>query len=493
MNKTRKRFLLALILSTLLLTALLTANASEEFDVALEPMVKDILKDSGEYALFNLSITNQLSKIRYFKVYTKDTLEWGIDTDERGNVIKVFPKQSTSTIVKIRPIDKRKNLGQYEIALIVKSQATDEKIEKTATVGIVTTGPPRNYTPSVRVNVRVPETEIDPRDDLIVRVYVENMNPQHLSKVNIRLDSDLFNEEKVIELGSLEGKMQEFAIDLDDSLAPTSAYVLVSVIIPTDEKVYDWRQDPVSFEIEQYSSLKRDVDEKSGLLTKKRTITFSNDANIKKDAIIKIETNWFKNVFTSTFPKATIIKEGGKRYLSWDISLKAKSKDGLDSDTIRIYENYLPILITILIIILAILAYYRFRSPVIINKSYSEVRTKGEGISGMKIKIHVKNRTKGTLEDVKIIDKIPNIVEVSREFKIGTLRPSSILRHSKRATILKWEISSLEAFEERMITYKIMSKLSILGGLALPPAMITFRDTKGKQLINRSNRIMLTG
>ena len=73
-------------------------------------------------------------------------------------------------------------------------------------------------------------------------------------------------------------------------------------------------------------------------------------------------------------------------------------------------------------------------------------------------------------------------MDIKKEFAEGTLKPSRILQHHKKGLIVKWNIASLDAFEERIISYKIKSKLSILGTLTLPPMTVTCKDKQGKGL-----------
>ena len=111
-----------------------------------------------------------------------------------------------------------------------------------------------------------------------------------------------------------------------------------------------------------------------------------------------------------------------------------------------------------------------------------------EGISEMKIIIHLKNRTSDVVNNIFISEKIPRLGELIKESYLGTLEPSKILIHEKRGTIVKWELPSLEPFEERIITYRIKSKLSIVGGIRLPPTRVKFDTKKGRERIIFSNK-----
>jgi len=112
------------------------------------------------------------------------------------------------------------------------------------------------------------------------------------------------------------------------------------------------------------------------------------------------------------------------------------------------------------------------------------------GISEIKILLHVKNRSNFTIDEIDITDTIPHIGEMDKEIQIGTIKPVSIAKHKRIGTIVKWQIISLEKYEERIITYRIRSKLSILGGLILPAAKLKFKE-KGKDRVVKSSKLKL--
>ena len=80
---------------------------------------------------------------------------------------------------------------------------------------------------------------------------------------------------------------------------------------------------------------------------------------------------------------------------------------------------------------------------------------------------------------------------MDKEIQIGTIKPVNIAKHKRIGTIVKWQIISLEKYEERIITYRIRSKLSILGGLILPAAKLKFKE-KGKERVVKSSKLKLS-
>jgi hypothetical protein len=134
--------------------------------------------------------------------------------------------------------------------------------------------------------------------------------------------------------------------------------------------------------------------------------------------------------------------------------------------------------------------YYMFRSPVVAYKSSEILSLRHGGISELKIQLDVRNRSKTILKNVHIIDKLPNLLDYQKETKVGLLEPDRVLRHEKKGTILKWDCGSLEPFEERVLTYRAVSRLSILGGLSLPPSFISY-DREGIEGSTTSNVLYL--
>ena len=106
----------------------------------------------------------------------------------------------------------------------------------------------------------------------------------------------------------------------------------------------------------------------------------------------------------------------------------------------------------------------------------------------MHVSLAVRNRGSATIEGIDITDIIPDLVQIEKGLLIGTLHPSKILRHERKGTIVKWDIKRLDSGEERVITYKISTKLPILGGFTLSAANVRF-SYQGKSFSVNSNKL----
>ena len=100
----------------------------------------------------------------------------------------------------------------------------------------------------------------------------------------------------------------------------------------------------------------------------------------------------------------------------------------------------------------------------------TETRINEGGISKIKIVLEIKSISKKPIKNLTVVDYIPNISDISKEFIEGTLRPSQMLLHKKKGTILTH------------------SKLSIIGNFRLPRAKVIFKRNK-KEVHSYSNSV----
>ncbi len=95
------------------------------------------------------------------------------------------------------------------------------------------------------------------------------------------------------------------------------------------------------------------------------------------------------------------------------------------------------------------------------------------------------------MKNIKISDKVPHLAEVLKDFEVGVLHPSKILKHPSKGTIIKWEIEQLDAGEERIMTYSVQTKLSILGNIKVQGAIAKFDTEAGKTRAYKSNKNLI--
>ena len=150
-----------------------------------------------------------------------------------------------------------------------------------------------------------------------------------------------------------------------------------------------------------------------------------------------------------------------------------------EQESIVITTNYWIGIIILILIIIGIVAYYIFRSPIVGWKEL-EIIEKSEGLNKIKVLLTIRNRSNKKIEDIKIYDYVPSIASVEEGDYIGTTKPTKIMTHSVKGQRITWEIERLDPYEERILLYRIKTKLPVLGNIKLTPAKIKF-IYKGKE------------
>jgi len=235
--------------------------------------------------------------------------------------------------------------------------------------------------------------------------------------------------------------------------------------------------DPVTKTINvlEYSNIVKKAMPTYAFLKSSSDISFFNDGNVEKSVNYTLPTSIFKQIFTSEDPNGNVVTKDGLRSIVWTFSLAPQ-----ETKDIKVTINYRPLFIIVILVLAAVILYFVFRSAVIVKKQAVLLSGDSEDSSNVKVQLYVRNRTGRLIENIKVMDKVPAIAEINKDFPVGTMHPSKVIRHEKKGTIVKWDIPTLETYEERIITYNIRSKLKIIGGVRLPSAMIKYKNRIGR-------------
>lgn len=473
-----KRWILFLI--TLVISSLSVYATS--FEIEAIPIKEDIeIQESAEY---QLKITNYHNKEQSLRIYSLDYPTWDVQTDPIINPITVSlkPGDSETLDLVVRPLDYQNILrGPHFINLKVRSKETNEAMNVPLKVVITSRDYLiQGYVPTVLPNIIVP-SEVDPRDEIDISITLNNQNIINYSKLRIDIDStkEELKDTINVELGPLEDKTFNINKKLDDLNIPEKVEVTVSVYRDEDNREI---VKPVTIPIEilEYSWKEEGEIVKKFLRTEKAYRYYSNNPDYMEE--VRIESSFFKALFSTTEPKAKLLKDGLKRYFIWDVTL-----DENNSMEIKIVESYRMLFVALILIIVLVVVYFFMRSPVVIEKHVTEITRRDGGIDKMKIILTIKNRSNKKIHAVELFEILPNLVDLEPDLCIGTMKPDKIYHHDKKGYKIKWNIESLEVGEERVLSYKIKSKLPIIGGLSLPIAMSNFicNNKSGKAHSNR--------
>jgi len=469
-----------LVLFVIIFSLYISIVYAASFDATATPINDRIIID--EFATFELTVKNNLGKADEYRIYTLAFPTWDIRTEPIANPItlELEPGEEGSVELVVDPL-KIRDIGAYQVGVNVRSKLTNNVITVPLKVTILSTEPLiQGYVPTVVTGVEIPK-KIDPRQEVPIKISLNNQNIIDYPDLVIKLESDLIRETINVQLGPKEDKTLELTANLDPLTPPQEDNLVVSVF-KGDRSIIN----PIvrKIEIIEYEQQELIKEDKKFLLTRSYYDFVSN--NNEYEGKFKVETTLLDSIFSSTNLKANTITEDGKRYFVFDIKLENNSMQ------VIITKNFIPLFAAILLLIAAVISYYVLRSPFLMIKEASNTVKSEGGISEMTVILHIKNRSKNKIREIEITDYIPALVTVGHDVSIGSLQPTKVLRHEKKGTTLvKWSIDTLDASEERVLSYRIKSKLSILGSFSLPVANAVFKSND-KTMTSTSNRLSVS-
>ena len=473
------RLTLGVLACFLLLLSL--AQAASPWDSSIIDVNSEIKK--GEDAIAEVSITNNELGDDIYRI-SVDTFSFNVRSDPSSAYLsgmRSTGRDQHKTRLLFKP-QAGLEPGTYQIPITIKASKEGTARTHFFFIRLRSDEPEiRDYFAAVDRILKIP-SEIDPRQPIPIEINLKNRNAKNITSLTIYLKSNLFEQTINERLAPLESKVLKTEIKLNPLTPPQDGIVELQMLVD-NQTVQPIIKEP--FSILEYSDVvEKDAAPIGGLLSTERKKEVTNNGNSRKTHRIELKTSFIDSFFTRSDPQSYTINKEDATYLAWDIVLGPN-----ESKTITTTTSYVPLFAVLVLGLAGVICYFVFRSPIVIEKEASVLSTKEGGIAKMKILLHVKNRTGKAFDKVVIVDKVPNLVELDKESELGTIRPTRVFQSPKEGTTLKWEIGGLERFEERLITYKINSKLTILGGINLPTAMVTFSDKKGKEQITRSNRL----
>ncbi len=453
------------------------------FKIEMSPVSEDsgkIYKD--EVAEFQVTITNLIDKEDKYLVYSLNP-SWIISTDEPA--LKVESGKSKTFVVYIDPTSSVTNSGIYSLKIDVKSVSSGNVLSSNQEL-IIKSDSYRTFIPAISVIPTVDfDNVVDLRDKFDVKIRLVNRNALDIPKLTVFVESSLFQDsyETAISPNSEMIKLLTYNVD---PYTPPRTDVLKVQVYYDGEMITDKR---IEYEIQENKLFfTREVKEANKFLYSKYLVTLQNLGNVKSSEKFSYKLSSFKNKFTTTNPVANFIKSEPVSSLEFNVELEPS--EILEVEIVTDYRAFVYTTSSIIFLALLILfLYFTLRSPVVVTKKATVVSEKDGGTSEIKILLNLKNRTNKLLENITVIDRIPDITEIEEEFSLGTLKPTKIVRNSKKGTLIRWDFPNVEGFEERLITYRIHSKLGILGSFSLPAAMVRFEQPNGKKRAVKSKAV----
>jgi len=446
------------------------AQESQTFTVAVSPEKQTI--HSNETAIFDLTIFNNGQNGNIFEVFSSDLI-WAVQTDKS---LFVPSRKNFHAQLIIKPNDFSQ--GIHSVPINIKKVGSSEFVKKTIYVEVSDFQPMNNFLPAFRGNASMKYIAL-PGDEISISLTVENLNRRNMNDVIIKLRSSVINKDYTTSLEPREKKSFTFRTIVDNSIPPQNDLLKIIITKSENGKDYRYETNSLQYQILPKENIVFSEEKESGFLRVEEITRITNRGNIAKNVDYSKKANFLKRLFSSVNPKATVV--GGNYEWSIHVDVNEERK-------IVVTTNYTILAIIAIMLIVSAALYFLLRSPLSVKKHAIIISAKEGGISEMKIQINVHNRSRKKLKNISLIDLIPKIADVEKKFDPNIIAPAEIIKNDKRGTLLKWNIAELGASEEHILMYKMISKISILGGATLPVVVAKFETEDGKERTTFSNK-----
>ena len=472
---------IAMLFFAAVLAAIVMTNLAyaADFSVNVSNVKDDITTD--ETAKFIAVIKSDSSKILEVKVYSPD-VEWNVPEQ----IAKIGSNSKANVNIDITPT-KYIGVGVYGVKINFKDEKTGEILEKILYVNVRPPGEPvSTYLPSINMEVVMPNV-VDPSKEVKAVFEIENQNTLNLRDLVLKVKSDIseFNQQETFDLGSVPDRESIEIVFKPNSVQPPGEYKL-NFEIYYNNKVIE-TADPKKIQISTVKPayLEETSVDKISFIRTKTAVKYTSQSNVEDKQTKRFQMGIIQSAISYIDGyNSRMTKEDGKRYLAVDVELKPG-----ETKTIYVITDYWIPLLVLIAAVLGSILYYVFRSPLRIRKGFTDIKLKEGGVSEMRVMLEIKNLTKENVRNVEVVDFVPHIADVSKQFFEGSLRPAKVLTHGGKGTILKWELYEVAGREDRVIVYSIATKLSIVGNFRMPRAKLVFKNEKGKNVHVYSNRI----
>ena len=477
MRKVREKIFLCFLTFGLLFSLLFLLAAVPSADAASDIIIKEIKNviPINGVATFQLKITNHAAASQRYSLYSLNQ-GWAIDPSPlKDRIIELRPGQEYSTTIQVDPLEDFPP-GIYPSKLIIESDL-GEKYTPELKVYLLP-DKPGNYIPTIKVDVDMDE-KINPQMPVSAKLFVENRNPLDLSDLQVRVQSDIpeFAKSVQVQLLPLDKKTVELSFTLSPYQQPKE-YTLFFIFEHEGEQVKVVEQKIEILPV----VLPFAVEEASEKVFMKKFIhlQITNPGNVLTSQEIKYPLSFLGALLTKSdviIGNDAVIDVGaeGQRFAVWEVSLHPA-----ETKNLLLIINYRWLFYLTLLLVVIALFYLYARTPLSLRKTATATRGSEDGtLSEIKVTLELKNNSRKLLKDVVVTDMVTAIANVEKSLELGTLKPQEIT-HASHGTKVIWNIAEIEGQEHRLITYKVKAKLNILGTFSLPRATAVYK-VKGKR------------
>ncbi len=463
-----------------LLLLLPTVSATLPDDIVLETKLIKNRIGPAQWAEFELTIHNNGLAFDAFTILNDlEGTEWSMLTEPQTRTDLII-KGGTSESIKILLKDinlPRDYKRPYFVKVFVYTK--DRKVRKYVKLPVYLM--PGDVREGVHFEV-TPDfpKQLDPRRSHSFIVNVKNENWYDYEDIRVSVKSADFERVSLLTFAPNETKSVEFTVFLPPDTPPKNEKVALTV----SKKGTVYFLDEQSYTVIGYNTpFQQNQEETSSFLKTKKTLYIKNVDNDAQSQEITQPVSTFASFFTSTDPETQTETINSEKHYVWDISLNPK-----EEVKIIINTNYRGLFYAGILLAIVLFLWYMFQSPVVVVKRAEFVKTQQGGINSIDIRLVIYNRGGRELRDVTLVEHVPTLMKTHWKSK-HTFHPKRV-SHVKHGKIMYWEFD-LTPKEERIISYTLIPRLSVIGDLTLPRTMLRYTWDKHK-LKSYSNEVRVS-
>lgn len=363
-----------------------------ESQINLKPLKNTIVPQ--ETALFQLSITNEAKEKQRYSLFSF-VQGWDIEPSPlKDKIIEIPPGETKNTTIKVKPKELF-NPGLYSLILNIETDL-GEKYTQNLEV-YIKPEEPLGYLPSFQVTLDL-NKKINPQEFQTIKLFLKNKNPLNLSKLTLKLQSDLpeFNKELIFSLAPLEKKTIEFAITPNPFQKPGEYFLFFT--FEREGEIIKIISQPIEI-LALALDFQTNLTKESFFLKTKGKLFVQNKGNVKDTQKITLPLSFWESLFTQS--TGEIIEKEGQKYLSWEVTLSPQ-----ETIVLTFTQNYRYPFYFLLVVVFLFLVYFQFRSPLTISKTATSMK-KDATLSELKTILQLRNLSKRSFRNLEIIDLFP--------------------------------------------------------------------------------------
>ncbi len=460
--------------SIFLIALLFILSTSYAYAASIELSHEDVNArvSPSETAVFSITIKNIQNRADEFSISTNalDVYPFStiIETAELSQrSVKLKPKESATVELKLKIFDDATPNVNYKTPVTVKSLSNPDLMSKEYV--IVSILSPTNM---IDISTNFPDKMIASNDQEF-EITLKNKVNRFLKDVEVSISSEFLQESFVTNISYGTLLTRKIKYDLDPSTKPGTYTLSIKAFYNRNVRGNLLKE----FEIVKNPNVLEKNELDSGFLVDVYTFKKENKGNVALEESVFLPLGGVDRYFTRANVKPTEKLDTG---LEWSFVLSPGETYLITAKT-----DYRAVFYgSIIIILFALGLWYHMHKTIIIKKHLYHIKDEKSGLSELKVLLRVKNRG-SPLRHVRVVDIVPGLFRATGEY--GTLKP--VVQQTYSGTRLVWELPIFDIGDERLISYKLVSKTNLFTTTTLPPAAVIYKKLN-KQITKTSNKVV---